>query len=359
MFKVLHVINGADLGGISSFILNYYSHMDHDIFHFDFVMYDKEVGHNGRLLKEMGSQFFSVPGKKHLFRYIRVLKEILKEGNYDAIHVHTNTSSYIPLWIAKKMGIKKRVAHAHSAVVNPNFSYKVKSAIGHKLIPMTATNMCACSKIAGNTVFGTSNYTIIPNGIDVKKFQYNESLRKVKRDELGLDDSAYLIGMIGRLSDEKNTEYALKIMGKMPDGVQLIIAGDGPLRRKLEAEKEENVTFLGQRIDANELYQAFDLFLLPSKFEGFPISALEAISAGLPIIVSDNITDEISFGERVTYLPIDDNSIDKWVNTAQKYLKECRRTDGHEVVSNKYDIESCVSLLVGIYQEEKSNEFER
>ena len=359
VINVLHIINGADLGGISTFILNYYRNMDHNRYHFDFCMYDSELGYNGKELEKLGCRFYTVPSKKKIFKYIKKIEEVLCNCEYDVIHVHTNTSSYVPLWIAKKHGVKIRVAHAHSAVVKQSISYKIKAFLGKVLIPKVATKLCPCSSDAGNVIFGKNNkMDIIPNAIDYEKFKYNENVRQDIRNELGIKAGEYVVGMVGRLSTEKNTKYAIDIFSELRDKdnkYKLVIAGDGVLREKLKGQVEKSglasgVIFLGQRSDAWKLYQGFDLFLLPSKYEGFPISAVEALAAGLPVLLSANITRDINFGKNMRYLPIGKNNCSQWSAAIQEFSVNTNRIAGVEVVDNGFDLKTAVHQLEAVYE---------
>lgn len=361
MVKIIHIINGAAMGGISTFILNYYKQMNCNEFHFDFVMYDKEVGYNGKILKDMGCKFYTVPGKKHLVRYTKALRNVLRNGKYDVIHVHTNTSSYIPLYIAIKCGIKIRVAHAHSAVVKPNITYKLKQTLAHLLIPRYATTMCACSKMAGITVFGkkaASQIQVIPNGIDIEAFKYNEQLRKKIRNELGLKAEDKAIAFVGRLTYEKNASFAIQVMKLLrerDENVKLFIIGMGPEITKLKEAAEsmkESVFFLGQRSNVNELLQGMDLLHMPSIFEGFGIAALEAMASGLPVIVSDTIPEDLKISDRIEYLPITEEGIPMWAYCTQRFLSQNIRTDSSDIKRAGYDIQDCVGLLAKVYRGE-------
>lgn len=367
--KVLHIINGADLGGISTFILNYYSHMNRDLFLFDFVMYKEKIGVNGMKLMDYGCHFFSIPAKsKHLIKYYRNLSEILKKGNYDVIHVHTNTSSYIPLLIAKKAKIKIRIAHAHSAVINQNCIYKIKTMLAYKLIPYSATHMCACSNEAGRLVFGTNNFQLVPNAIDTDKFSFNETQRFHMRNKMDINQDCLVLGMVGRLSKEKNTQFAIKCFSsylKVNNKAILLIAGDGILKNKLyklavDLKIEKHIVFLGQRKDVENLYQAMDIFLLPSEFEGFPIAALEALSTGLPVLLSDNITKDINISRNMRYLPINecDCNINKWVNAIEEFSKSKNRYKENSVQESGFSISECVGVLERVYLSDMKKEKE-
>lgn len=133
MVRVLHIINGADLGGISSMLLNYYRHMDRTKVHFDFVSSIAELGYNGRELEKLGSKFYFIEMKsKGLINHIKELDKLLKNEHFDVIHVHSNHTSYVALMVAWKNGIRIRIAHGHNAV-KENFRTEIEYLEGSVL----------------------------------------------------------------------------------------------------------------------------------------------------------------------------------------------------------------------------------
>lgn len=361
MFRVLHIMAGADAGGISSVVLNYYKFIDRQRFCFDIALTTDAVGKNGALLQELGAQIYRLPLKsKSIKAFETALKKLLREQKYDAIHVHENETSYVALRIAKKCGIKRRVAHAHTISRTSSLRGRLRRLSGCVLNCHYATNVVGCGQLAGERVFGKRNMRrknacVLPNAIDTQRFSYDPEERKAVRQALGLDGK-FVIGMVGRLSGEKNYPFALKcfreLTAKDPTA-QLLIAGNGPdeelLRRQVrEFGIEECVTMLGRRDDIHALYQAFDVMIMPSLYEGFPVAAVEAMATGLPVMLADTITKELSFGTAVQYLPLQKEA---WIEAllAQNFLggRECRQ---HEVGNNGLDIRDTAGMLENLYE---------
>jgi glycosyltransferase involved in cell wall biosynthesis len=163
------------------------------------------------------------------------------------------------------------------------FAYKVVGVSEH-----TSQNLMKYEKISPKKI------VTIPNGIDPVPFDITIDKIK-KRKELGLPDDGPILGVAVRLSEQKGLTYLIKampeIIKKFPT-VSLLIAGDGPLKDTLIEETkhlgvQNNVYFLGMRHDTAELLKLFDLYVLPSIWEGLPMIILEAMAAGCPIIATD------------------------------------------------------------------------
>lgn len=351
MIKVLHIMNGANAGGISSVVLNYYSRINREEFHFDCAMTDMNLGPNGLALQELGTEFFEIPLKsKHPFKFIIILYKLLKKGKYDVIHVHNNESSLLALIIATVAGIKKRVAHAHTVRRDERISVKIKLLISHIFIRMFATKMVACTTNAAISIFGkgsiNSNKTIIlKNSIDTKRYQYREEVREEVRRELNLKNK-FVLGCVGNLLPEKNYFFAIDIVEslvKLKSNFVLIIVGSGYLESTLKdyvksKKLEKNILFLGRRSDVDKILQAFDCFLMPSKYEGFGIAALEAATAGLPILLSSQIPNNFLFYSRNRYIEID-KGVNPWISAICNLKFDYNREAGvKEVINAGYDI---------------------
>lgn len=360
MYKVLHIMAGADAGGISTVVLNYYRHLNREKIHFDIALTTDVVGKNAQLLTEMGAEIFRIPLKSQDMKgYVSSIKHILESGGYQAIHVHENETSYVALKAAKEVGIKKRIAHSHTTAPSRSFKSEIKRLIGCELNFYYATNVVGCGIMAGERVFGkrhmrSAKASILPNAIEVDQFKFRSDIRANVRDELGLSDRL-ILGMVGRLSAQKNYAFALQVMSdyckKNPDAI-LVIAGNGEDELKIqnminELDLSENVRLLGRRNDISRLYMAFDIFLLPSLYEGFPVAAIEAVTAGLQVLLSDTITPELKFSTGISYLPISNTSA--WVNALEQVRITDRQIGYREVKNNGFDLRDAAQLLEKLY----------
>lgn len=366
MIKILHLINGADLGGISSMILNYYTHMNKEKFHFDFVSPLKEEGVNGKKLQDLECKFYYIPKKSDgLLHYIRKLDQLMKKEHYDAIHVHSNLTSYIGLMVAWKNGIRVRVAHGHNADFRNNkLKQKIYQIVGHVLISLFATDRLACSEDSLVYTFGdkakkSKNTMVLPNAIDINKYKFNLMSRAQIREEFGIPERAFVIGTVGRMSEEKNHAFLVHILPKLCeriDNIHLLIVGDGDeyeqcvnIAERLKISSK--VTFAGARSDIPNVLSAIDLFLLPSLNEGLGIVAIEAAASGLPVILSDAVPDTLQFLPNSHFVPLIQ---EKWIEQILKMtcISVERLTNYDVLKEHNYDITSAAKLLEAIYSKD-------
>jgi len=352
---------GADAGGISSVVLNYYRYIDRERFHFDIAVTTDQVGQNGRLLQELGTRIYFLPRKsKGLRAFTGALEALLTSEHFDAIHVHENETSYVALRTAKRVGLRCRIAHAHTSSPTTSMASELRRLTGCFLNCHYATAVIGCGQLAGERVFGKRNMrrkkaVILPNAIDAEKFRYDSGERARMRVELGVA-SNYVIGMVGRLGPEKNHLFVLNVMDSVcaaDRSAKLLIAGNGPdeemLRARIKEKKlEDYVILLGRREDVDKLYQAFDLFIMPSIHEGFPLAAVEAIASGLPVLLSDTITRELGFSENVQYIPLQP---DKWVAAiTESACPENRSVGAIEIEEQGLDIRTTAKMLETVYE---------
>ena len=364
MIKILHILPGADAGGISTVVLNYFSKIDRNSFSFDICLTTNIEGINAEKLKQLGANIFHIPLKsKSLKMYKKSLQKILKSNNYDVIHVHENLTSFVALRVAKKCGIKIRIAHSHTTAPTNSLFEDFKRRICMLLNRIYATKLIGCGKMAAKRVFGKSNKVIIlPNSINSKRFSYDENIRNKKRAELNIQNK-FVIGTVGRLSKQKNQMFLLKIakqLTSIDNSVVFLIVGNGNLFPQLDSyirdnDLSENVKLIGKSDNVPELLQIFDVFVMPSLYEGFPVAAVEALASGLKVLLSNTITSELSIFDYVTYLPIKhDEDILLWVNqiSSIKNNKYPREQRDLIVSKNGFNIENTVKQLERIYMGE-------
>lgn len=361
MIRVLHVMGCADAGGISSVVLNYYRFIDRTKIHFDIALTVPEAGQNALALKDMGAEIYFLPLKSRGIKAFQdALTDLLQKGKYDALHVHESETCYVGLQVAQKLGIRCRVAHSHTSSPYEGVKGELRRLSGCLLNYHYATHVIGCGKLAGDRVFGKWNMRrpkamVLPNAIDTKRFAFDPQLRQQVREELGVSDK-FVLGMVGRMSEEKNNLYVLdlleRILPEVPNAV-LVVAGNGPDEEKFREKTcqlhlEQRVKQLGRRSDVDRLYQAFDLYLLPSFTEGFPVAAVEALASGLPVLLSDVITRELSFGTAVEYLPL--SRPERWIRAAVQWQADGNRAQRQtEPEENGLDIRKTAKLLEQVY----------
>lgn len=363
MYRVLHIMAGADAGGISTVVLNYYRVLDRTKIHFDIAVTTDMIGQNAAEMEKLGAKIYRLPLKSTGLKvFDSALTELLKSGNYQAVHVHENETSYVALRIAKKAGIPQRIAHAHTSSPYVSIKSEIRRLSGCVLNYYYATNVIGCGWLAGERVFGKINMRrkkacVLPNAIDTNKFYFSERIRNKIRHELTVEKN-YVIGMVGRLSEQKNYMKAIEIMEmyhKSNPKAVLLCAGNGELEqgiRNMIANKQMSnyVRLLGRRSDVEQLYSAFDVLLMPSKYEGFPVAAVEAISEGLPVLLSDTITKELKNCRNVFYLPLHDTR--PWLDKLELVSRQdmADRSYGREQLKkNGLDIHDTAKQLENIY----------
>ena len=360
--RVASVIGRYIGGGVEAVTINYYRNIDKNKVQLDFICDEDSTNIPYEEIEKMGGKVIIIPSYSKPFKYHKELKKVLKEGNYKIIHSNINTLSVFSLFAAKCAGVPVRIAHSHSTT---NKKEKKKNLMKQILRPFSkvfATDYMCCSELAGRWLFGNKEYDkgnvyLLNNAIDLDKFKYNESLRKKKRKELGIKDDTIVIGHIGRFVAQKNHDYLIDIFNeiyKKNNNSVLLLAGQGPLMEDIknkvkDLNLEDSVKFLGQRNDANELYQAFDVFLLPSLYEGLPVVGVEAQAAGLLCYLSDDMTKETKVLDITKFMSLN-NTPEEWANNILDDVKKYKRIDtSKEMTAKNFNIKEEAKKLEEYY----------
>ena len=349
-------------GGIEAVVISEYLAMDKSKIQFDFICDEDSTNIPYDLIEKNGGRVIIIPPYQKAFKYHKELKKVLKENNYEIVHSHISTMSVFSLFAAKCAGVPVRIAHSHSTT---NKKEKKKNLMKQVLRPFSkvfATNYMCCSELAGRWLFGDKEYDkgnvyLLNNAIDLDKFKYNESLRKKKRKELGIKDDTLVIGHIGRFVAQKNHTFLIDIFNeihKKNNNSILLLAGQGPLMEDIknkvkDLNLEDSVEFLGQRNDANELYQAFDVFLLPSLYEGLPVVGVEAQAAGLLCYLSDDMTKETKVLDITKFMSLN-NTPEEWADNILDDVKKYKRIDtSKEMTAKNFNIKEEAKKLEEYY----------
>lgn len=364
--RVAQIIGKWVGGGVEAVVMNYYRNIDHQKIQFDFICDDDSTNIPYDEIEKMGGKVILIPPYQKIFKYHKELKRVLKEGKYQIVHSHINTLSVFSLFAAKCAKVPVRIAHSHSTT---NKKEKNKNFIKQILRPFSklfATDYMCCSELAGRWLFGDKEYDkgnvyLLNNAIDLDKFRYDEKIRKEKRKELNIEDSTLVIGHVGRFVEQKNHRFLIDIFNevhKQHENSILLLAGQGPLMEEIKNKVkllnlENNVKFLGQRKDINELYQAFDVFCLPSLYEGLPVVGVEAQATGLLCIFSNDMTKETRVLETTEFLSLEQNK-KIWANAILLNNKKFKRQDTtKEIEKNRFNIKVEANKLNDYYVIEK------
>jgi len=349
MKKILQVYPKLNIGGTEKVIENIIKILNEK---YEFWILTEEKG-------EMEENFVSIKAKiKQIKRgknYWDEVSKFLKKEQFDCIHVHNYKDMGKMLKIAKKNNIKIRIAHSHvgrKENICLNFLKRIKSYPIEKY----ANHYVACSYDAAKWLF-QRNYKkaiLLKNGIDRKKFQYQKEKGFEIRKKYNIKENDFVIGIIARLSKEKNHQFLIEVfknISKNNPSLKMMFVGDGPLRKELEEKcKQENiekkVIFTGSVTNTEDFYSSFDIFVLPSLFEGLPVSLIEAQYNDIPCLISKNISKEVELEENnLQQLPLEEKI---WCKKIEEIRKEPKIRK--VVTSKKFDIEENIKVLEKIYE---------
>lgn len=346
MIKILHTIPALDGGGADRVLYDYSIRMLENI-HFDFIIHTDNEGILEPNLRQKDCEIFHIPpAHSGVIKYFFNIMKIIKEGEYDIIHVSQGYLGVVFLCFAKLNGIKVRIAHSHMAYIPESRLQRVKRHVLTLIATLLATDLFACGKDAAEWMWGTSHNKghihIMPNGIDVSKFVFSEKKRAKLREQFGIENK-YVIGNVARFSYQKNHMFLIEIFNKISkknDDAVLVLIGGGELENSIKLLVEElgltdKVIFLGVRNDVCELLNMMDVFVLPSRFEGLPVTLIEVQVNGLPVVVSTAITNEAKISENFIALSLNED-INVWESEIQKRKRNQTFTDDSLV--RKYDI---------------------
>ena len=363
--KILQVGLGNNPGGMEAFVMNYFRELSRQGISFDFVSMYGTIAYEQEILK-LGGRVFYVPNvKKDYYGYVKAFRRLLKEEQYDIVHVNMlSAANIVPLRLAKQAGVGKVIAHSHNASA-PGLIRKLMDKWNRPGLNRYADRKLACSEKAGRWLFGNAAFdkgevTVVSNAIDTGKYGFSSENRAAVRRMLGVGDGI-LVGHVGRFQVQKNHEAIVRIfyeIQKIMPTARLCLIGDGDLKEKIcqefrEMGIPEKVVFAGVCPDVERYLSAFDVFLLPSLFEGLPFTLLEAQANGLPCVISDQITEEaVLLKEKIISLSLEksDREWAKAVISCAKKGREEKEKSAELLAEAHFDIHQEAGRLMELYE---------
>lgn len=363
--RIIYILgNALQRGGTEAFVMNYLRHMDLSKVKIDFAVQGYDKGVYDDEVFGYGCNIYHFPYKnKNFLQYRKQLRALFLNGNYEAVHAHMDSANGLVLKWAKECGIPHRISHSHNTkIMTRNILKLIINKYFRNLNKRNANYFFACSEKAGEWLYGKElmdegNVKIINNAIDVKKYTYSPRIREELRQQYGIE-SKYIIGMVGRLHFQKNPLFMLDVINELrkenPDYL-LVLVGEGILKddiekRVCELHCEKNVRLIGACDNINEWLCAFDIFCMPSFFEGLPIAGIEAQANGLVCLFSEYVPRSAGLLPTTVYLPID-GSKSVWADYIRSHIEDGRMADSDEVLKARgYAIEEESKKLQAFYE---------
>lgn len=376
--RILLVTSRLDDGGAEKWMVDTLSYMDRTDMQFDYYLFENikkdtfQIRYQkmGVEIHERNLHLMKIPTAMALRTDLE--RFIDKYGPYAAIHVNGTPLVYqmAAMQAAQKKNIPVRIVHSHSSEASD--LHGVKKAVRkimRKNVYKNATVIGACSTLAGKKKYGekvqsSKKFVILRNGIDTQKFRYSPQEREAIRKQLKLQNEFTLLH-IGRLAKEKNHMFLVEIFSKilcMEPNAHLILVGSGEdekavLKKGKELKILDKIIHIPRTSEAQKYYQAADVFVLPSFFEGFGTVLIEAQAAGLPCFASDVVPSEADITNTICFLPLTQTA-EEWANEILQ-AQGAKRSDGSELVRTAgYDIYNTArefKIMLCVKGEEKPN----
>jgi glycosyltransferase involved in cell wall biosynthesis len=305
--RVLHVIDSLHLGGAQEVVLNLATCGSLRFRHEVATMH----GHGiyWHRLREAGIKVHSLSPHKFLPAYLATLPALLFAKRPDILHCHLIPSNILAKPLGALMGVPLILNHDHTndpQRIDNKFLLaldKSTNRFAHHIIAVAGA--CRDFLIQHESI-PPEKITLVPNAIDLRRFSPGQITRRDARSKLGLSPEAPVIAGVGRLNFQKNFSLFLDVAAALTPrfpNLRFLLAGEGPEEAMLREKARQlgltdRIVFAGYIADTRQVYAAADILLMPSRFEGLPMTLLEAMAMNLPVVASklDGIAEVIEEG---------------------------------------------------------------
>jgi Glycosyltransferase len=299
MVRVLHVIDSLDLGGAQTALLNLLKYADRSQFHHEVAAMHGE-GMFAAAFRDLGVPVHSLSAHRFPPGYLVNLPRLLRGGSFDIAQFHLFGANWIAKPLAALCGVRCRYHHDQC-----NDAFRSESRIATAIDTLTnrlSTRILAVSRSVEQFNLRVEGWpservTFLPNSVDTEEFRpASEAERAEARRRFELPPDAFVIGGVGRHTPQKN--FGL-LLDAAPSDAVLVLFGSGPEEAMLRERAGANVRFTGTVNDRAAIYRAIDILALPSRFEGLPMTVLEAMASGVPVAASsvDGVREIATDGE--------------------------------------------------------------
>lgn len=365
------VVAPLGVGGVTSMMINIQKHMDRSKVNFDYLTFHDRKEPSEEIVYELGSKKLvaSVDDIKiaafRRFARLREIKKVCKDNNVQILHYNADSAADLMNIIAARAGgVKYVTIHSHNAGFGTaGKGIRFLSKIQKPLIPKFCDTYWGCSDLAARfllpkKIIANEEYSVLPNGIELEKYKFNTAVRSEMRQKLDVEGK-FVIGHAGRFADQKNHTFILDIFKciheKDSDAV-LLLFGVGELFGKMQEKAErlgisDSTIFYGASTEMNKMWQAMDVFLMPSLHEGLPVTGIEAQASGLPCVFSSEITKEVDVTNTSIFLDLTDGP-DEWADKIIRLKNSPRFVENIDKLRcAKYDIQDSADMVAELYIE--------
>ena len=355
------------MGGITELVLTLSEKIDSEKVQFDYLTFEDTFDQASKRAKEAHSTIYRVdlqtvknPIVRGLKKFFGIIKLVHSE-QIKIIHINSSTPYEVLVAFAAKIGgAKKIIYHSHNSSYYPGQKLVKLSEVFKWFMPFVITDYLSCSDAAARFMFpkkivDAENYTVIKNGVDYDKHSFKPEVRTELRKKYGLENN-FVLGHVGRFNVQKNHEFLIDIfyeVYKHDNSARLFLVGIGETENQIKEKVkrlgiEEVVIFHGLSDEVNRLWNMLDVFVMPSLYEGLPVAGVEAQANGLPLIVSNTITQELKITDAVEYIGLDEKT-SKWCEVIERYNGYKRKNTRMEITKAGFDIDDTVIRLERIY----------
>ena len=363
MIRVLHSVSNMDRAGIETMLMNYYRNIDRNTVQFDFLCNKSKPGDYDDEILRLGGRIFKTPGLNPMKypSYLKYMKGLFqKYPEYRIVHAHNGPLAVYALCAAKRNHVPIRIFHAHNNALGLEWKLPLKLYCKSRIKDYT-TNCFTCGIAAGRYYFNhdiidRNRYVLVTNAIEIEEFCFNSNTRDIIRKQYNLWNKR-VVGHVGRFESQKNHDFLIDVFFKLnrtDKNTHLVLVGEGELLDKAKSKCmamgiENDVTFVGKSNRPSDWYQAFDVFVMPSRREGLPVVGIEAQASDLPCVFSKNISTEVAITNRTWFVGLNE-SVETWADTIEQALSNKLRQDNREMMKKAgYDIKSEAIKLQEIY----------
>ena len=350
--KVAIVMGKFTSGGIKSVITNYYSNVDRNKISFDLLIDNNSPIDDYSEIEAIGGRVCKISTLSNPFKYISQIYKLSKENKYDIIHGYVNALNVFSMFAGKMAGVPVRIAENLSSA-HPGEKKTIVKNILKPFSKIFPTDLAACSKSCGEWLYGkkdieSGKVRIFNNAISLKKYTYDKELRENVRNSLGLSDENFVLGHIGRYQYQKNHNFLIDIFDevyKRDKNSRLLLVGYGDLKEEIfnkinSLGVKDAVIDMGATENIAGLYNAMDVFVLPSFYEGLPVVGIEAQATGLPCVFSTEVTKETGVIPDTKFVELSENK-GKWADEILKIRDNYKRANTENyIIDAGFDIET-------------------